>query len=701
MRTFFRLLGVLLLLLILGAVALALYVDPNDFKPQIARQVEQRLGRPVQIEGDIDLSVFPWLGLEVGRVKIGNPAGFADPHFAGVERLDIRAKLLPLLRSELEMDTLTVHGLDLRLVRNRAGRTNWEDLGGRGRATPGPGPDATPAPPRAPGLASVAVGGLDVRDGRVTWTDEPAGRRYAVEALTVHSGVIAPGRSVPVEVSGRVRAGEPATTTDVTLKAQVDASTERQEYRLREVELAARARGKGLPAESLDAKLRGQITVNLAEQRLSASPLTLEALGVRADLAVAVEQLAVNPTFNVAVDVRETSLRTLVERLGGAPPRTADPQALARASLSTRVAGTAAAFTLEPLLLRLDQSTVEGRLEVAGLAGPTVRFDLAVDQLDLDRYLPPPAPGERPTPPPTPAAAGGAAAALPVETLRRLDASGTLRVGELKAGGLRASALTLTFTAKEGVLRLDPIEAQVYQGSYAGRSTLDVRGAAPKLALNDRLSGVQAEPLLTDLLGKARIRGRADAVLSLQMTATDADSALRTLSGDGRFSFNDGAVKGVNIGRLVREARALIEGRRLAPEEGEVETDFSELRGTVQIANGVARNDDLYGKSPLLRVEGKGSTDLVRSKVDYLLTAILVNTSRGQGGKELEDLEGLPIPVQVSGSLENPSYKVRLDAVVKDRAREEARKKAEEAVDKKLGGEQGEAVKELLRGLFR
>ena len=59
-------------------VGVSLFVDPNDYKQDIARAVQDRTGRQFDIRGDLEVSVFPWLGVEAGGVSLSNPAGFDD-----------------------------------------------------------------------------------------------------------------------------------------------------------------------------------------------------------------------------------------------------------------------------------------------------------------------------------------------------------------------------------------------------------------------------------------------------------------------------------------------------------------------------------------------------------------------------------------------------------------------------------------------
>ena len=125
------LLGLVALVVVLFIVAVAVasfYFDPNDFKDQMSAAVKENTGRDLSIAGDIELSLFPWLGVQVGQVTLGNASGFPEPVFASAEKTQIRVKLLPLLTRQLEMDTLTLHGLTLKLARDEQGRTNWEDL---------------------------------------------------------------------------------------------------------------------------------------------------------------------------------------------------------------------------------------------------------------------------------------------------------------------------------------------------------------------------------------------------------------------------------------------------------------------------------------------------------------------------------------------------------------------------------------------
>jgi len=238
------------------------------------------------------------------------------------------------------------------------------------------------------------------------------------------------------------------------------------------------------------------------------------------------------------------------------------------------------------------------------------------------------------------------------------------------------------------------MSAKLYEGSYSGATRLDVRGKTPLLTLDESLQGVQAGPLLKDLFGKERITGKAMMNAKLTLRGAIAAEMKQTLSGSAAFSFTDGAVKGVNIAKLLRDAQAILKGGVAAGPAGDEpnQTDFSELSGTVTLANGVARNEDLSAKSPLLRVTGRGSADLVNERMDYLVNATVVATLEGQGGRGLEQLKGLTVPIRISGPFASLSYRPDVEAVVKGRAQEKLDEKKQELKQK---------LQEKLRDLFQ
>ncbi|MGB0712605.1 MAG: AsmA family protein, partial [Gammaproteobacteria bacterium] len=210
--------GVLLLLLVVAIVVIPMVVDPNDFKDPLAQQVKKATGRELTIEGDIGLSVFPWVGLELGKTRLGEAPDFGPGDFAVVEAVEVRARLLPLLESRLEMDTVRLQGVAVNLKRNKDGRANWDDLAKGSEDTGG----QEPSQQGGSGLAGFVIGGLEIVDASAMWKDEMAGQEVKLTSLSVTTGAVQPGEPVDVSLEADVDSIAPAAKARIDFKGTVD-----------------------------------------------------------------------------------------------------------------------------------------------------------------------------------------------------------------------------------------------------------------------------------------------------------------------------------------------------------------------------------------------------------------------------------------------------------------------------------------------
>jgi AsmA protein len=409
-----------------------------------------------------------------------------------------------------------------------------------------------------------------------------------------------------------------------------------------------------------------------------------------------VQALQTDPAVSGNLRIAETNPRTLASMFA-VPLETTDPEALTRASGSVAFDYAKGALKLDPLKVSLDQSSLDGHVHLLDPQGPVVRTRLALDRIDLDRYMPPAAA----EPAPEAGKAEQPAAADPFAALRTLDFVGDFSVGELKVSNVRMSQVKAKVTSKKGVLKVEPATAQLYEGNYDGAVTFDVSGKQPRLATRQVLTVIQVGGLLQDLAGEGRLVGKGEVHADVRMTGLSDAEIRRSLNGNARFALNDGAFKGVNIAQIVREASS-----RLGLGGGGLDTgtpgqtDFTQLSGSFDIRDGVINNRDLSAKSPLLRIDGKGEVDLPQNQIDYLVTTSLVSTLEGQGGKTRDELAGVPIPIRVTGPLTSPSYRPDLEAALSAKAKaqieekkQELQQKAQDKIEEQLG--------DKLKGLFR
>lgn len=354
----------------------------------------------------------------------------------------------------------------------------------------------------------------------------------------------------------------------------------------------------------------------------------------------------------------------------------------------------------------LDESAFDARLGLTKFSPAAYTFDIGIDRIDLDRYLARPASAA-----PAKPRDKGAEKPIDLSALRELRADGRVRVGALKARNIRSANVRFDLHAAGGKLDISPLAADLYGGSMAGALSASA-ASPPRFAVRQTLAGINVGPLLKDALGKDMIEGRGNVQLDVTTAGATFAQLMRGLNGNARLALRDGSVRGINLAQAVRNAKAKLGEIRgdSAAQTGQgsaaEKTDFSELSGSFRIANGVAHNDDLNIKSPLLRIGGAGDIDLGAERLDYLARATVVQTLQGQGGPELQALKGVTVPVRLSGPFTSIGWRIDFAGMAGELAKqrlgekqEELKSKAQKALEEEKANLQKQ-LQEQLKGLL-
>jgi AsmA protein len=348
---------------------------------------------------------------------------------------------------------------------------------------------------------------------------------------------------------------------------------------------------------------------------------------------------------------------------------------------------------------KLDDSTIKGKVDIARAAQMSYGFDLSIDQIDLDRYL---GSSEKKQPAAARKDEAGSRQAqdAPVDLsgLKGLTAKGQLQIGSLQVQGLKLANLKTALNAAGGKAEVGPHSASLYEGSLAGSLTLDAN--ANRVALKETMTNIAVGPLLRDFADQDRVEGRGNVSLDVATAGKTVNAMKSALAGSAKVQLRDGAIKGVDLAGLLRKARsALGRGSDEGQADAKERTDFSELSASFVIKNGVAHNEDLEVKAPLFRVGGAGDIDIGKSTINYVAKASVVATAKGQGGKELEDLAGLTVPVRLSGPLDAMKYQVDYKAVAAGLAKSRVGGQVKEGIEKQKDKIE-DKVRDRLKGLL-
>jgi AsmA protein len=222
------LIGIVVVLAIAGVVALTTLVNPNDFKDKISAKVHDMTGRDLVFNGDIHWSFFPWLGVQFNQVQLSNAPGFGAQPFAQIKQVDVKVQLMPLFKRQLEVDKVAVDGLELHLMKNAKGVTNWQDLSKQPTKSAVVNGDATDVTNAQANPIAWVVAGVDVSDGHVTWVDKQKGQAYDVSNIQLKSHTIKLGQAFPIDLSFSLQGTEPKIKTDVQINSTVNASSTKQ-----------------------------------------------------------------------------------------------------------------------------------------------------------------------------------------------------------------------------------------------------------------------------------------------------------------------------------------------------------------------------------------------------------------------------------------------------------------------------------------
>jgi AsmA protein len=493
------------------------------------------------------------------------------------------------------------------------------------------------------------------------------------------------GQRFPLHIEFALAGAEVAVVVDADMQATLALGD--NAYRLDELAVTVDGSGAGWPGGPSQAKLHfDSLAANLADESLELNGLTLEFLGITMAGSLSGQRLFSNLALTGAVDIREFVPRELLERFE-VDVQTADTDVLTRASAKANLLYNSSQIGLRDMQLTLDDSTMTGRL---ALEGERVTWDLSVDDINVDRYLPPSQESD------APAEEGSLDEVdLPLDVMKTVDARGELKFGKAKFSGLTLTNAAFALTAANGAARLTP-SAELYGGRFNGDIRLAVEGDAANMSVVQNLDDVDLAALGQDLLGSQDITGIGDVRLNLVSKGQNVGQMRRDLDGDVSFSVANGSLEGIDLWYELRRARARLDGETL-PERADAarRTTFSSLSATGVVEDALLTNRDLNGRLDFMTIDGSGTVNLLDDTIAFDLVATMVDGPVLQSDPAMVKYAGKDLPLKVSGTIAAPSVLPDFSAIVREQISQEVEEEVEEQKE-----EVRERVRDRLRGLL-
>ncbi len=662
-KIFLIVIAALVVLLAATVFVVTQVIDPNDFKPQIREQAMTQANLDLEIPGDLAWQFWPSLGVSLGRTE-ARIAGEEDL-FAGINSASVGVAVWPLLFGQVEMDGVTLDGLEVNLVETADG-ANWEKIGPQDGAEEETAPTEEEQPGESGGMdIPLTIPSVAITDGKIRYRNTTDGTDIRVEHFNFNAQDVSLEEPFPMQMSLRYQ-DQSDMRVDLNLETTLAADLENNHFVLDPMTLDADI--AGMTTNPVSVHLEQKLDVNLDEDRAQVTDLLLEAAGTRTTGNATVTGLTGEMKVAGQIDTEPFDANAALEAIGEEPIETSDDSALSKVALSATLDGPANSVMVNPLKVTLDSSTLSGKAGLENLETGKIVFDLNLDKITLDGYLPPQSDEQ------DSGAASGAgggtggkeggtaqlseAELIPVESLRPLLLDGSLKIGELNYDTLQASNIVFNVDAKDGVLRLTKASGDTLQGGFNASGRLDVSGNTPRISFKQNVSSMQLQPVVAMALDKDLAKGIFSMDLDFSASGNSEKALVNSAKGNASMNLADGTVRGLNLyGTLVGGVNDML-GRfqglsALIPnqESGKLPAALSEdtkiidLTTKASLNQQVANLDSLEAKLDKGTLSGNGWMNMLTQEFDL---KIGMQSPELGGSKYLEDVTW---PLRCQGSL--------------------------------------------------
>ncbi|KAB0479011.1 AsmA family protein [Vibrio chagasii] len=694
-------------IVVAAILALVLLVNPNQFKPLIVEQAQKHTGLELVIEGDISWQFFPSIGFELGQTELRNPEGFTQPNLFKVDTVGVDVSVTPLFSNQLEIGNITLDGAEFYLETLKDGRKNIDALTQASASdASAPAAETTSEPAQAPQEQSASeasgwtinLAGVTISNALFEMDDKQAGsftKLYDV-SLNLSEFAVDTWTTANFDASGENNQQKFSANGSAEFKLAEGFAS----YALRNIDLNANFND---PTTSIDSVKLGLDTFEFDKVNQLTYAVVGKAAGLDLDLK-GVGELTVDKAIS-KVTLNKLTLDSMFK--GDTLPQS--PMKVDMLSdLSFDLTKSHLSFVLEKL--QANSIALDGKADVTLSEIPKVRFSLHSPNIDLDEFLGLGNSTETASTAPSGSAGGSTSksgSSGPVKevepdlsALKTLDVKGDITIDKFKANNAKMQNVKTAFSVNRGVAELTSFTSNLYQGSISATAKLDARKIPATYTAKKRIKGVKVQPLLVDVAGNDMLEGTGNIDVNVKGKSLTPTGIKKNLVGTIAINFEDGAVNGINVAQLIRENYAKIKGEKVESTNEAKNTDFSAMKATLKVDKGWVSTNDLSAQSPLLRVTGQGKANFINETVDFLVRTSIVGSLEGQGGKSIDDLKDVTIPIKVTGQWADPKFALVFDDVLKQKAQKEIDRGVNKLTDKIKDEKTKEAVDGLLKGFF-
>jgi AsmA protein len=601
-----------------------LFISADDVRNQLFAQVEAVTGYRLRVSGPVDITLFPSLELVAEDVGVAQPATGSDAEFATAKTLKFGLMLRGLLDGQMRVTEVTL--IDPVIAMPKGG-VKAQSAGGPKSAEGVPASGGIAA---AEKLKNLTLDELVIENGTVILpaSGKKPGKR--IEKLDLEASLLAYDKPLSFDVSATVDAkaiaakgsignfgpfleGAPAPVSLVVnasdmleAKASLSGTATYKNDTLTFSQFSAKSGDKTVAGKAV----YKDDTVTLSQFTATAGRDTFAGNAVYKDDIVTIGSLRANVRGNVLAGSGTVNLSDKVPYIV--------------ASLAAKA---------------LDVNTLTGtpKSKASGGGGGKAGGGKG-------------------------GGSGWSNARIDFSPLRLVNGKFALTAEQLVYNDIKVSPVSGQATLSGGKLNAALSKFNLYGGTGNATIAIDASGKTPTQQVQVSLAKFDAYTFLKDAANFQSIEGRGTISANLGASGDRQRDIVSTLGGKADIEFVNGAIRGVNIAKMIRNlGTGIVEGWQGGTTE---KTDFASLGATFKVAKGQATTQDLHLAGPLVRMTGAGTVDLPAKRLKFRVDPQLVATLKGQGGKK--DLAGLGVPIVIEGPWAKPKFYPDIKGILQD-----------------------------------
>ncbi|MCJ8301436.1 AsmA family protein [Shewanella sp.] len=590
-------------LLLVIALYLTVFFEPNDFKPQLVEIVKEKTGRDLSISSDLSWTFFPTLGIELNGISLSNPAGFDNESMVEINHLVAEIALIPLFKTEIKIAKINLDGLTLILETQKDGRSSFDGLAEQTAATKTKNISSEST---ISDLSRLDIDGIAITNTKIIVVDYFLGTEqvFALKNLSLGHFELDKFASLSYEFD--------ANLSDLTVKSigkgKIKVSQDLQTITIDELAIENQLSGAGIPNNTIEADLITDIVIAMDKKtiKLILSSFTAENINAAGEFDIDYGKKV--PSIIAKLDIGDLDLDAIL------------PKAEEAKDIKNKTEASTSAHSIEPDLTAMK----------------LVNLDLEVS------------------------------------------------VKSVKVANIQTNNWVMKMAMHNGIANMQQLSADLYDGEIVASAKLDARNKLAQYQFNAQVSHVDIHALLLDSVDIDILDGTAKFNVSGNGKSLLPESLKKNLVANGNFEISDGAIHGINIPQMLRNAKAKINGDKTTVNSTEQKTDFTSMTSSFNVTNSLVSTPDLNMTSPLIRLTGSGTANISSQALDYKLITSIVSTLEGQGGNKRDELYGVEVPFIIDGTMSEPEFSLDTKALLGSKIKEETNK-LKDSIFKKFG----------------